>query len=604
MKLMCSKSRILPKKKGKTKSITTPRAELLAALLLSREVTKVIKSVDVSFDHVILWSDSQIVLCWIRKPPAVLQLYVSNRVTEIQKLTNKFHWRYIPTNDNPADLISRDVLSEDVVLVAQPPPLHDEDLPEVRTCLALNTSPRRLDIFNRIGTFSRLQRSMSLVVRFAHCVISGRKVLKKGPPTVNEFDQALKLIVHFVQEEAFQPELCALKEGSTHRLRNLNPFVDPIDGTLRVGDRVKKAFIPYDSRHQMLLPAKHPVTELLIRHEHQNNLHAGQRTLLAIVRQRFWPLQVKNTIRKVIRQCIICFRANPLKTTQLMGDLPSYRVQPSPAFFHTGVDYAGPFSIKSLTQARKPMITKGYVCLFVCLSTRAIHLELVSSLTTDAFIATLRRFTGRRGPVSKIFSDNATNFVGAEAELERLSKLFAAEQHVKQLTEFCRSQSITWSFIHPRSPHFGGIWESGVRSVKYHLKRVVGNQQLTFEEMSTVLVQIESVLNSRPLTPCSDDPNDLTAVTPAHFLVGRQMQSIPEPSYPNLKLSTLSRWQLVQVILQHFWKRWLAEYLPEMQKRQKWFKITKIQPGALVLINDPSQFFVSQDPAVILLLKH
>ncbi|XP_058448973.1 uncharacterized protein LOC131428930 [Malaya genurostris] len=413
-------------------------------------------------------------------------------------------------------------------------------------------------------------------------------MLTKGSPTVNELEEALKLIVRCVQREAFLPELRAIREGETHRFRCLHPFIDPVDGILRVGGRVKKAFIPYDSRHQMLLPAKHPFTELLIRHEHQNNLHAGQRALLAIIRRRFWPLQTKNVIRKVIRQCITCFRANPIKTTQLMGNLPSYRVQPSPAFFHTGVDYAGPFFIRALTQARKPMITKRYVCLFVCLSTRAIHLELVSSLTTDAFLATLRRFTGRRGPVSKIYSDNATNFIGAEAELEQLGKLFDTDEHAKQLTEFCGSQSISWSFISPRSPHFGGIWESGVKSVKYHLKRVVGSNKLTFEEFSTVLVQIEAVLNSRPLTLCSDDPNDLTAVTPAHFLVGRQLQSIPEPSYINLKLSTLSRWQLVQVIQQHFWKRWLAEYLPEMQNRQKWYKITKIRPGALVLINNPN----------------
>ncbi|XP_062701721.1 uncharacterized protein LOC134285252 [Aedes albopictus] len=604
MNLICSKSRILPKKTGKMKPITTPRAELLAALLLSREVTKVLNSVDTRFDRVTLWSDSQIVLCWIRKSPADLQLFVANRVIEIQKLTNEFQWRYIPTYDNTADLISRgempqhlihrsiwwngpDVLNQQVVQLEQPSPLNDSDLPEIRTCLVLTKPPARLAVFDRIGTFTRLQRCMSLVVRFTHYVLSGREMLTKGPPTAYERDEALKLIVRCVQEEAFQPELRALKEGGTHRLRSLHPFIDPVDGILRVGGRVKKAFIPYDSRHQMLLPPNHPFTELLIRHEHQSNLHAGQKALLAIVRQRFWPLQAKNTIRKVIRHCIPCFRANPMKTTQLMSDLPSYRVQPSPAFFHTGIDYAGPFLIKSLTQARKPMITKGYVCLFVCLSTRAIHLELVSSLTTEAFLATLRRFTGRRGPVSKIYSDNATNFVGAEAELEQLGKLFADEHHIKALTEFCGSRSISWSFIPPRSPHFGGIWESGVKSVKHHL-RVVGSQKLTFEEMSTVLVQIESVLNSRPLTPCSDDPNDLTAVTPAHFLVGRQMQSIPEPSYTNMKLSTLTRWQLVQATQQHFWKRWLAEYLPELQKRQKWFKTTQIKPGALVLINDPN----------------
>lgn len=603
MKLIRSKSRILPKKVGNSKAITTPRAELLAALLLSREVTAVMSAVDVRFDRVFLWSDSQIVLCWIRKSPAELQQYVSNRVAEIQKLTGEYHWRYIPTYDNPADLISRGempqhlmhrsiwwngpaALNRDIVQLEQPSPLEDEKLPEMRTCLALITPLERLALFDRVSTFTRMQRCMSLVVRYSNYILSGREMLTKGPPTVEELDQALKLMIRYVQEEAFQSELRALKNGNSHRLRSLQPFIDPVDGILRVGGRIKKASVPYDSRHQMLLPAKHPLTEALIRHEHLRNLHVGQKALLAIVRQRFWPLQAKNTIRKVIRQCITCFRANPITTTQLMGDLPSYRVQPAPAFFHCGVDFAGPFSIKSLTEARKPMITKGYICLFVCLSTRAIHLEVVSNLTTDAFLAALRRFTGRRGPVSKLYSDNATNFTGAESELEQLGKLFAEEHHIEELTEFCGSRAITWSFIPPRSPHFGGIWEAGVKSVKHHLKRVVGNRKLSFEELTTVLVQIEAVLNSRPLTPCSDDPNDFTAVTPAHFLVARQMQAIPEPSYIDMKPSLLSRWQQVQAMQQHFWKRWISEYLPEMQNRQKWFKVTKIQPGALVLIND------------------
>ncbi|XP_062558008.1 uncharacterized protein LOC134222880 [Armigeres subalbatus] len=271
-----------------------------------------------------------------------------------------------------------------------------------------------------------------------------------------------------------------------------------------------------------------------------------------------------------------------------MGDLPSYRVQPAPVFAHTGVDFAGPFHIKSHTGLRKAVITKGYVCLFVCMSTRAIHVEVVSNLTTEAFLAALKRFIGRRGLVIKIYSDNATNFVGSQTELEQLAKLFAEEQHARKVNEFCCSKGIDWSFIPPRSPHFGGIWEAGVKSVKFHLKRIVGSRNLTFEELTTVMVQIEAQLNSRPLTQCSDDPNDLTAITPAHFIIGREMQCIPEPSYINLKESTLSRWQLLQAMQQQFWKRWTSEYLPELQNRQKWFKVTKIRLGALVLIIEPN----------------
>ncbi|XP_038117337.1 uncharacterized protein LOC119769362 [Culex quinquefasciatus] len=584
MRLICSKSKLLPKKvKNVPKEISTPKGELEGALLLAELVDKLVNAVDVCFDSVNFWCDSQVVLSWIAKKPDDLELFMANRVRKIQQLTSKYRWGYIPTDDNPADLISRGVMPQNLIKreiwkdgpvsmnsrtieIVQPPLLDGAELPGLRStkCLALAAPIERLRIFDKLGDFRRLLRSMSIVVRFANYIISRRKVV------------------------AFHTELLALKENHSHRLRGLNPFIDPDDGLLRVGGRIKQAFVPYDSRHQILMPAKHPVTESFIRYEHVKNLHVGQKGLLALIRQRFWPMNVKTTIRKVIRGCVTCFRVNPMKTAQLMGDLPSYRVQPAPAFFHTGVDFAGPFLIKSLTAARRPMMTKGYVSLFVCMSTRAIHLELVSSLTTDAFLAALRRFTGRRGLVNKMHSDNATNFVGSETELERLAKLFAEEQHIERVEEFCSSHGITWSFIPPRSPHFGGIWEAGVKSVKHHLKRVVGNQKLTFEELTTVLVQIEAVLNSRPLTPCSDDPNDLTAVTPAHFLIGREMRAVPEPSYLHLKQSALSRWQHVQAMQQQFWKRWIAEYLPELQNRQKWFKNTKIQPGALVLISDPN----------------
>lgn len=198
----------------------------------------------------------------------------------------------------------------------------------------------------------------------------------------------------------------------------------------------------------------------------------------------------------------------------------------------------------------------------------------------------MRRFVSRRGRPCKIHSDNATNFTGAQNELEELARLFRNQEEVKKITEFCTNQGIEWSFIPPRSPHFGGIWEAGVKQVKYHMTRIIGSRQLSYEELYTVLTQIEAVLNSRPLVPCSDDPSDFTAVTPAHFLIGRELQTILEPSYLHLKEATLSRWQLVQTMVQHFWRRWTAEYLPELQNRTKWLNTKKISEGALVLMID------------------
>ncbi|XP_039435934.2 uncharacterized protein LOC120417801 [Culex pipiens pallens] len=570
MRLIYSKSRILPKKrKAKEKAISTPRAELLAALLLARMVVKFLSATELKFAAVHLWSDSKIVLAWLRKLPHLLQTFVSNRVSEIQRLTENFFWHYIPSEENPADLISRGVRPKKLMTSKKwwrgPPrtpvvetgdelEIPDEELPEMRAGVALAmTVP-----VERFPMFDKETRAATLV------------------------------IVRLVQRETFQPEILALMDGAEtkHRLCGLNAFLDSEDGILRVGGRIKRAVIPYDSRHQMLLPAKHPITEALVRELHLDNLHIGQKGLLAIVRQRYWPLNVKNTIRKVIRNCVRCFKANPLKTTQMMGDLPSYRIRPAPVFSTTGVDYAGPFWIKSSSATRKPQVTKAYVSLFVCMQTRAIHLELVSDLTTDAFLAALRRFTSRRGCPRTMRSDNATNFAGAKNELNELWRLLQDQRATKKIASYCTDKGIEWSFIPPRSPHFGGIWEAGVKQVKHHLKRIVGDRKLSYEELYTTLTQIEAVLNSRPLAPVSDDPNDYTAITPAHFLIGREMQAVAEPDYTDLKENRLSRWQLVQTMLQHFWKRWTAEYLPELQQRTKWLKTKQIKEGSLVLLVD------------------
>nr|XP_029717218.1 uncharacterized protein LOC115260405 [Aedes albopictus] len=319
MKLICSKSRILPKKEEK-KEVTTPRAELQAAVLLARLTSKLQKALEVQFSKIVLWSDSQIVLCWIAKPPDALQVYVGNRVKEIQSATEDFEWRYIPSKSNPADLISRGVqphllesqqiwwsgppiLNQAIPPIDSPSPIPDENVPELkRTALVGVVANGRLKLFDNISRFSIIQRSMAYVIRFTDFIRSGKKVLTKGLPTADEMKRALLLIVRLVQRESFSTEIQALCEDKDFKLplKCLNPFVDEADGTLRVGGRIRKACIPYDNKHQFLLPSKHPVTTAIIRHLHKSNLHLGQRGLLGVVRQQFWPLRAKDAIRNSI----------------------------------------------------------------------------------------------------------------------------------------------------------------------------------------------------------------------------------------------------------------------------------------------------------------
>ena len=220
----------------------------------------------------------------------------------------------------------------------------------------------------------------------------------------------------------------------------------------------------------------------------------------------------RSYIRSVIHKCITCFRFRARGASQLLGQLPPSRVTPAKPFSQSAVDYAGPVFIRHGGQ-RSKSTSKAYIALFICMATKAIHLELVSDLTSDAFIAALKRFIARRGIPDQIFSDNGTNFRRASSTLHELYKLFQSNGFEQTTQDFTSAQGIKWSFIPPSAPHFGGLWESGVKSVKFHLRRVVGGTILTFEEYYTILTQIESCLNSHPMFAISNDSRDPEPLT-------------------------------------------------------------------------------------------
>lgn len=250
-----------------------------------------------------------------------------------------------------------------------------------------------------------------------------------------------------------------------------------------------------------------------------------------------------------------------------------------------GVDYGGPLYIRD-SKRRNAKVSKAYMAIFVCFVTKAVHLELVSDLTTEAFLNSLKRFMARRGKVSHIYSDNATNFTGAAKELQELNKIFKDEHHEHDLKRFLAAEQVTWHFIPPNAPNFGGLWEAAIKSAKTHLHKIVGQAHLTYEEMYTLLVSIEAVLNSRPITPLSNDPNDLSFLSPGHFLIGDTLNSYVELSLAHLQSNRLSRWQHVEQLRQHFWKRWHVEYLHQLQQRTRWqtSKGKQLQLGQMVLV--------------------
>lgn len=289
-------------------------------------------------------------------------------------------------------------------------------------------------------------------------------------------------------------------------------------------------------------------------------------------------------------------RQKATASKQLMGSLPAGRVTAlSRPFEKVGVDFAGPINVK-LSRVRRSVIGKGYICVFVCFATKAIHLELASDLTTDTYLACLRRLISRRGLPKEIYSDNASTFKGARNQLVELYKLFSSKDHQSKVMQFTAEKGIDFHFIPSRSPTFGGLWEGAVKSTKYHLRRVVQSHQLTYEQLNTVLVEIECVLNSRPLLPMSSsDVNDYSYLTPGHFLIGNALTMYPENDVTNVPQNRLKFWQLCTQIKQSFWKMWHKQYLNVLQNRPKWLNVApNIKIGTLVILkedNVPSMFW-------------
>ena len=432
-----------------------------------------------------------------------------------------------------------------------------------------------------------MRRVLSWVHRFINNCQKFRTDREYGELLSSELKNAELQLIRYAQQTEFPNEWASLSRGrqlsSNSKIIALQPKIDD-DGLLRSDGRLQNAkFLSYDVRYPVILPRNSRITKLIVKEFHEMGNHAsGTNQTLAALSTRYWIISAREVIRQWEKECMECRRRKGKPCEQIMAPLPLSRLKTSlRTFSRTAVDFGGPYiTVQGQGKSRQ----KRYLCLFTCLATRAIHLEIAFGLDTSSFLNAFYRMVNRRGLPEEMYSDNATNFKAADKELKALL-LQLDEDKIKASAS---NKGIVWHFTPPLAPHFGGVHESMIKSAKRSLNAVLGNADITDEELMTALTGAEALVNSRPLTYQSANPHDEIPLTPNHFLHGQIGGHFAPSSVDHTQYNLRKRWRRIRELVRHFWHRWLCEWIPTLSARKKWHRVHRgVQVGEIVIVISP-----------------
>ena len=573
VQLVIAKSRICP-----SKGTTIPRLELLACLIGARLYNSIKEQMPNKIP-VTFWTDSMVALAWIQKSER-WKPFVNNRVREILNLTEKHQWKHVPGEHNPADLLSRGCspkqlleskwwvgpnwLYQHQIKWQNNKTESDENIVMQEAVSSMAVSSTILvdensfieNILYKFSSFKKGVRILAYVFRFINMMKKGNQPKFKKSLSVQEFEYAENYVFKIIQKQL---------HIDNKLLGGLKTFIDE-NHLIKVSTKLLLGDFPELFQTPVVLPGKHPLVKVLIT-EHHNEKHTGATLLRTQLREKYFIINSKNVVRSIVNKCTICRRFSAKKADVPFAPLPAERVNLKAAFETTGLDLGGHLFLKNGE--------KVWFVLFTCSVYRAIHLELVQTLSTESLLMAIRRFMARRGRVKKFWSDNGTNMVGANNLLKTVDW--------NKIQEATLCEKIKWKFNPPASPWYGGFWERLIGLVKDTLKRNLGRASLTYEELYTVMCDAENTINSRPLTYLYEDNEVPRPITPSLFI-----QDLPgnngAPDIDQIDEKSLNlRVKYIQSLREALKQRFRKEYLANLVQYGK-RKVCDLKVGDVVIV--------------------